>query len=207
MTRRPGTSCTWRIGRLLPSWAAISAALWWPSLAWAGDYDRNDLSARELAVMPFISPADIDPELAKPCTAGKATICQHVVQPIGLLLRGTARRHRRQFYGSGEVLIGATAPTDGFSAMPWIGGGAAIGMESATDGFRKLRWYGELGGDLAFTNTSLGDMLNFYLESGMRFQVQQFDRPHVYLHLGMRVTNNFRHFGYGLVGGVGWTFD
>ena len=157
--------------------------------------------------MPFVSAADIDPSIAKPCTPGKSLICQHVVQPIGLLLRGTARRHLRQFYASGEVLVGATSPTDGFSAGPWLGGGAAIGLESATDGYRRLRWYGELGADLAFTNTSLGDMLNFYLESGMRFQVQQFDRPHVYLHLGMRVSNNFRHFGYGLAAGVGWTFD
>lgn len=192
---------------LIRRWASVALALLIPSLAWAGDYDRNDLSARELAVMPFVSAADIDPGLPGPCTPGKTAVCQRVVQPVGLLLRGTARRHLRQFYGSGEILIGATAPTDGFSTGPWIGGGAAIGLESATDGFRKLRWYGELGADLSFTNTSLGDLLNFFLEGGMRFQVQQFDRPHVYLHLGMRVSNNFRHFGYGLAGGVGWTFD
>lgn len=192
---------------LLRGWAASTLTLLIPTVAWAGDYDRNDVSARELAIMPFVSAADIDPGLAGPCTPGKASICQHVVQPMGLLLRGTARRHLRQFYGSGEVLIGATAPTDGFSAGPWIGGGAAIGLESATDGFRKMRWYGELGADLAFTNTTLGDLLNFFLEGGMRFQVQQFDRPHVYLHLGMRISNNFRHFGYGLASGIGWTFD
>lgn len=207
MTCRFGTSRTapWR--RLLLIGASVVFASALPSLSWAGDYDRNDVRARELTIMPLISPADIDPELSKPCAPGKALICDHVVRPIGLLLRGTARRHLRRFYGSGEILIGATAPTDGFGGHPWIGGGAAIGIESASDGFRRLRWYGELGGDVVFTYTSLGDMLNFFLEGGMRFQVQQFDRPHVYLHLGMRVLNNFRHFGYGLAGGVGWTFD
>jgi hypothetical protein len=178
-----------------------------PRAAGAGDFDRNDLQARELAVLAVISPADIDPGQAAKCSPKSTLICSHVVQPPALVLRGTARRHMRQFYGAAELMVGATAPADGFSAGPWIGGGASIGLESATDGFRRLRWYGELGGNLLWNNTSVGDLMVFFLESGARIQVQQFERPHVYLHVGARVMNNFRHFGYGLAAGVGWTFD
>lgn len=187
--------------------ALLLAALAIPQAADAGDFDRNDLQARELALMPVISPADIDPALSGKCSPKSALVCAHVVQPPGLTLRGTARRHLRQFYGAAEVTIGATAPADGFSAGPWIGGGAAIGIESATDGYKRLRWYGELGANLLWNNTTLGDVMVFFVESGARMQVQQFERPHVYLHLGARVMNNFRHFGYGLAAGIGWTFD
>ena len=173
----------------------------------AGDFDRNDLQARELSLLTVISPADIDPGLAAKCSPKDTLICSHVVQPPGLVLRGTARRHIRQFYGAAELMVGATAPADGFSAGPWVGGGASVGLESATDGFKRLRWYGELGGNLLWNNTSVGDLMVFFLESGARIQVQQFERPHVYLHVGARVMNNFRHFGYGLAAGVGWTFD
>lgn len=185
----------------------LIALLSLPTDASAGDFDRNDLQARELALLAVISPADIDPGSAAKCSPKGTLICSHVVQPPGLVLRGTARRHMRQFYGAAELMLGATAPADGFSAGPWIGGGASIGMESATDGFKRLRWYGELGGNLLWNNTTVGDLMVFFLESGARIQVQQFERPHVYLHVGARVMNNFRHFGYGLAAGVGWTFD
>lgn len=193
--------------RALLAATALIPMLSLPCAAQAGDFDRNDLQARELSLLAVISPADIDPGLAAKCSPKSTLICSHVVQPPGLVLRGTARRHMRQFYGAAELMVGATAPADGYGAGPWIGGGASIGLESATDGFKRLRWYGELGGNLLWNNTSVGDLMVFFLESGARMQVQQFERPHVYLHVGARVMNNFRHFGYGLAAGVGWTFD
>lgn len=195
------------LARLAQGALAAAAALSIARPVQAGDFDRNDVQARELAVMPVISPADIDPGRSAKCSATSAAICAHVVQPPGLVLRGTARRHLRHFYGAGELMVGATAPADGFGAGPWIGAGGAIGLESASDGFKRLRWYGEIGGNLVWNNTSVGDLMVFFAESGARMQVQQFERPHVYLHLGARVMNNFRHFGYGLAAGIGWTFD
>lgn len=180
------------------------------------DYDRNDVLSREVALGFGLSPADVDPvdptclgnEANTPRAACPAGLwAEHEVLPIVLFVRGTARRQTRFFYVAGEAQVGVTFPSGGFSARPWLALGGAVGAETADDAWEKVRGYGELGTSLVYAHTRLADVLNFFVEGGLRYQVRSFERPHTLLHIGMRVLSNFSHVGYALQAGVGWTFD
>lgn len=184
--------------------------------AYALDYDRNDVLGREVAVGFGLSPADINPA-ASMCLDGKtntprdkcpeASWRENEVLPIVLFVRGTARRQTRFFYVAGETQVGLTFPSAGFNAGPWLALGGAVGVETVDDAWQRLRGYGEFGTQLTYTNTRLADMLSFSVEGGMRYQLQSFERPHTLVHIGLRVLSNFRHIGYALQAGIGWTFD
>ena len=175
--------------------------------AFGGDYDRNEVSARELAVAVAILPDDLDRRPAGPCTGVPTKNCSNFIQAFGAVVRGTARRHRGNLYVGTEAWLGLHVPQQQFSGGPVIGVGGSVGWESAADGFRRLRGYVEGGVGLMWSGTAPSDLLKFHGEFGMRYQVQQFDRPHTYLHIGARAMTNFNNFGGTMVTGVGWSFD
>lgn len=193
--------------RALQVLAAVALLLTAPTTASALDYEVNDIRSRELAIGGVLSPSDIDPRAPGPCSPTSKAQCTNLKLPVGTVLRGSARRHRGHVYTGVEALAGLTWPTDLLPAHPWLGGGAMIGLETAADGFRRVRGYGEIGLDAIWANTSVFDVLTAYSEAGIRIQVQQFERPHVLLLIGVRAMTNFRHLGYAMAVGVGWTFD
>ncbi|MBP46740.1 MAG: hypothetical protein CMH53_02265 [Myxococcales bacterium] len=152
------------------------------SSVWAGDYERNDVSARELGLV------------SGRFSAGDA--------PFGFTLRGAARRHTRFFYLAVELEAGATLRPGGYVAL-----GGAVGLETAADAFTRLRGYAQLGVAGQWSHSSLHEVLLFHLEVGARIQLQSNVRPHSYLFVSSRASTNFNDYGAALALGVGWTFD
>jgi hypothetical protein len=162
----------------LAAGAAIGASQ--PALAL--DYDRNDVRGRELGIVTLIAPvAD---------------------NPVGVALRGTARRHMRRLYVGLEAQLGAT-----LLPGPWLLLAGAVGAETADDAWQPLRGYAEAGVGALYAHTQVFDVLVFHGEAGVRYQLQSFERPHVLVHLGLRGMYNFTTIGAQVVTGIGWTFD
>lgn len=191
--------------RLAATIAVAAAGLTRP--AWAGDYDRNDLSARELAGTAMVMPDDLDERAPGPCVGNTKLTCPNQSLALGMAVRGSARRHRGNFYVGTEAWLGMHFPQAQFSAGPVIGVGGLAGAETAADGYRRLRGYGEVGIDVLYAGTRVSDVFKVFTEFGLRYQTQTFDRPHSYLHIGSRISTNFNHFGIGMAVGMGWTFD
>lgn len=193
---------------LIRNFSLIGLLLILPTSAFALDYDRNEVVSRELAFGGMMAPFDVDPRPPVRCTYDKRLICEsYDSKPVGFFIRGTARRHRRNFYVGAEMQLGLTLPLDSFGPHPWIGGGGAIGVETADNGWARVRGYSELGVGIYFSNSSITDMLNFFAEVGARYQLRVFDRPHFLLHLGIRGMTSFSEIGLQIAAGVGWTFD
>jgi hypothetical protein len=146
------------------------------------DYDRNDVRGREVSIGAMASPIE-----------GEAT---------AFFVRGTARRHTRSLYFGLEALAGVHV--DG---RPLLETAGAVGLESAADGWTPVRAYGEAGVGLLYAHTNLADALNFHVEGGLRYQVAAHERPHVLLHIGLRLQTSFSHLGGAVISGVAWTFD
>jgi len=200
-------SCRCWTRPLLAGLALAAATVAGAAPAHAGDYDRNDVSGRELAAWFAVLPTDRDPRKPGPCITAKTQTCQFVTLPLAFGVRGSARRHARQTYLGVEALIGVSAPPSPYDASIAIGVGATLGVETADDAYRRLRGYGELGIDVLYAGTRVNDWVTVFAEAGMRYQAIAYERPHTYLHIGARITNNFVHFGGHLSAGVGWTFD
>ena len=176
--------------------------------AFALDYDRNTVSEREISLAFGLAPVDVDTRAPSPCLADPAKTCEeNVALPPVMLVRGTARRHTRNFYLGAEVELGATLPVATFGAHPWIAAGGAIGFETSDNGWDRLRGYGEIGILGVWANTRLAETLTFFSEIGFRYQASAAKRPHLLLHGGLRGMTNFSHFGVLGIIGVGWTFD
>ena len=179
-----------------------------PYSAFALDYDRNEVVSRELALGGMMAPFDIDPRPPVACPYDKRLVCEsYNSKPVGFFIRGSARRHRRNFYVGAEAQLGLTLPLDSFGPHPWVGVGGAVGVETADNGWARVRGYSELGVGIYFANSSITDMLNFFFEVGGRYQLRVFDRPHFLLHLGIRGMTSFSELGLQVAAGVGWTFD
>jgi len=168
--------------RLVACVIVVAAGLASPRAADALDYDRNDVRARELGLNMVVAPI-----------AGN---------PLGILLHGKARRHRRQLYIGSELQVGAL-----LDGHPWLGVGCMVGGETAADAWARERGYAELGTTLSYMNTKLGDALGFFAEVGVRYQVRAFDRPHLLITVGARGMTNFLHAGVAAQMGLAWTFD
>lgn len=175
------------------------------------DYDRNDVIGRELSLGFLLSPTDLrecpDGTRRFETKACKAAVPPTPVQPAGLVLRGTARRHQRWFYVATELQAGLLFPVADHGARPWLEVAGAAGAETAHDGYEKLRGYGELGVALLYAHTRLSDTLAFFAEGGMRYQVRTYERPHWLLHIGVRAMHNFSQLGLLVHAGLGFTFD
>ncbi len=191
----------------LPRLVVPALALCVAQSALAGDYDRNDVQAREVGLFVGILPADQDLRPQGPCISDKAQTCKFVTLPLAATVRGTARRHVRNLYFGTEVIVGITAPAAPYNTGLVLGAGAKVGLETAEDGFKRLRGYGEFGVDILYAGTKVVDWLNFFVEGGMRYQVLTYERPHTHLYLAARGMSNFSHLGIGLTAGLGWTFD
>ncbi len=150
--------------------------------AMAKDYERNDVSSRELGVL-----------LARTSFASA---------PFATLVRGVARRHTRFFYVATEVMLGTTFKPAFYGSL-----GGAMGIESAEDAYQPVRGYLEVGVTGQWSQSSIFELLNIHLESGVRLQLKTTVRPHMYAHAGARLMTSFKTYGLGLTFGVGWTFD
>ena len=187
--------------------ACLIVALFAATPCHAGDYERNDVAGRELGAFVGILPADLDPRPQGPCPKNNTQTCRFVTLPLAMAVRGAARRHVRGFYLGTEIVLGASLPAAPYGSSLVVGGGGMIGVESADDSFKRFRAYAEMGIELMSAGTKVGDWLHIFLEGGMRYQTQTFQRPHSYLFTAVRALNNFNHFGLGLTAGMGWTFD
>ncbi len=158
------------------------ATVLWATPASARDYDRNDVSGREIGLM-----------IARTSLQGG---------PFAMLVRGVARRHTRFFYVAGEVMLGTTLEPTFYGS-----GGVAVGIETAEDAYKVKRGYAEVGVTGQWSRSSVFELLNLHVEVGLRLQLQTTDRPHLYAYVGTRVMTSFSTYGVGLASGVGWTFD
>ncbi|MCO4760233.1 MAG: hypothetical protein KC502_01935 [Myxococcales bacterium] len=169
------------VKRLAPLLIALVCMLA-PQTGTAKDYDRNDVSAREIGLM-----------IARTSLQGG---------PFATLVRGAARRHTRFFYVGTEVMVGTT-----FEPTIYGSFGVLAGVETAQDSYKKVRGYAEVGASAQWSRSTVFEVLNLHLETGVRLQLHTVSRPHMYTHVGLRVMSSFRTYGVGLVGGMGWTFD
>ncbi len=160
----------------------LAALVGLPSLAWAGDYDRNLVAGRELGLY-----------VQRTAVSGG---------PVSFLLRGTARRHVRYFYLGTELQLGATSRPG-----LYFSGGLAAGLETADTAYRPVRGYVEMGVSGQWTHSTLFEAFVFHTETGVRVLLQSNVRPHMYFHIGLRASTNFSTYGVGVATGVGWTFD
>ncbi len=172
---------TRRLRALLVAIAAV-AAVAQARPASALDFDRNDVMARDLAVLGVVG-----------------AFANH---PVGLVVRGSARRHNDWFYRGLSLEVGFLS-----DVRPWLMLAGAIGAETATDSWAAFRAYAEGGVGLMYASTGLGQMLAFHVESGIRYQIRSYERPHVLVHVGARVLHNFNNYGLAVISGVAWTFD
>lgn len=146
------------------------------------DYDRNDVRARELGIITMIAPiAD---------------------QPFGMAVYGSARRHRRFLYMGTELQLGALV-----NGHPWVSAGGIVGVETADDAWARVRGYAEAGTALIFAYTKITDVLGFFGEVGVRYQLRALERPHLQITGGLRGLTNFSHGGVAAQIGLAWTFD
>ena len=150
--------------------------------ATALDYDRNDVLGREISLLGVVGPVD-----------------NH---PVGLAVRGTARRHVDWFYRSLAFEVGGLS-----DVRPWLMISGAVGGESATDSWTAFRGYVEGGVAMLYAATELTQTLAFFTEAGVRYQVRYFERPHLQVHIGTRFMHNFSNYGLSVLTGVAWTFD
>ncbi len=178
-----------------------------PTIAMAGDFDRNELSGRELSAGFAAWPDDMDLRPSAPCSSTSKVQCVNQSLGVGPIVRGAARRHRGNLYVASEAVVGVRLPDGQFSAFPVLGVGAGVGWETAADSYKRLRGYGEFGLGLVYGGTRVSDLLKVHLEAGLRYRVQTYERPHTYLHIGVRAMTNFAHVGAALAAGVGWAFD
>ncbi len=178
-----------------------------PVAATAGDYERNEVNGRELAVGFATWPDDLDERPAAKCPSKPTAVCSNEAFGIGPILRGAARRHRGNLYVATEAILGLRLPAGGYSAFPTLGVGGAIGWETAADSYKRLRGYFEIGAGMIYTGTAMTDLFKLHVESGLRYRVQTYERPHAYLHIAARAMSNFAHGGSALTAGVGWAFD
>lgn len=146
------------------------------------DYDRNDVLVRELSAVVMAVPSD--------------------TAPIGVMVRGVARRQTRNLGLGVEVLAGVS--TD---PRPLVGVGGIVGFESSSNAWDMLRVYGETGVGMMVVSSDPMDWLQFHVEGGARILLSALDRPHLSLTSGLRIVSSFRHFGWGLQVGLSWTFD
>ena len=176
-TRRPRSRLSWLVNVLIAlmilGFAANASAL---------DYDRNDVLVREVSALVLAVPSDTG--------------------PIGVTVRGVARRQTRNFGLGLEVIAGMT--TD---PRPYLGVGAIIGVESSSNGWDRIRVYGEGGVGVAWYSNNPMDLLNFHIEGGTRILMSSLDRPHLALTTGLRIVTSLRHVGWGLQIGMSWSFD
>jgi hypothetical protein len=187
---------------------AIAALCLLASPAYARDYDRNLVAEREVSVGFGLSPMDLDTRVPQACAGSKTTTCaENIARANVITVRGSARRHQRNFYLGGELELGAVLPASGFGTHPWIGLGGTIGLETSNNAWDRLRGYGELGVLGAWADTRIAEILCFTSEVGVRYQVDTSARPHVLLHLGVRGLYNFSHVGVMSFAGMSWTFD
>jgi hypothetical protein len=197
--------------RIQASFSALLVCLLWgvagPRPVFALDYETNDVSTRELALGGMVASADTDPAFRAKCGPTTKQICDNVVQPFGVFVRGTARRHRRYFYLGSELQVGILLPQSGQTARPWLMWAGVVGGETTPSGYTRLRGYGEAGMGMAFANTKLGDSLQVFAEGGMRYRMQTHTRPHLIAHAGLRVTTNLGLTGMQAQVGLGWAFD
>lgn len=171
------------IAALLVATAAVLSVLC-PSAATATDYERNDVNGRELGVVVMRTPV-----------AG---------QPLSMLVSGTARRHTRFFYVGGNLSLGVS-----LQGQPVTMLSGAVGLETADDGFVRVRGYGELGAGAFWANSDqpVLDLLMFHVETGVRWQMRSWARPHWQLVAGVRLFSNFRYLGFAVLTGMNFTFD
>lgn len=187
---------------------AIVIVLFVASPAQARDYDRNDLAERELSVGFGLSPMDVDTRSPVVCANDPSRNClENVARAEIIVIRGTARRHIRDFYMAAEAELGASLPVAEFPVHPWLAVGGAVGFETADNGWDRLRGYAEIGALGIWANTRLAEQLAFTAEGGVRYVLSSTERPHVLLHLGLRGLYNFSYFGVMSFAGVSWTFD
>ena len=162
--------------------AVLCALALWSVDAHAGDYERNDVSGREVALVGGRVPANDG--------------------PFGVTFRGVARRHTRFFYLAAELETGVT-----FRPGAYVAFGGAVGVETADNAYTRIRGYGQVGVAGQWSHTSPYEALVFHVELGARVQLQTNVRPHSYAFVGTRVNSNFKQYGVSLAAGVGWTFD
>ncbi len=168
--------------RLAVALVTMAGALLLAPAAQGLDYDRNDVLGRELGFFAGSLPID--------------------GRPLGLAVRGVARRHTRFLTLGTEVLIGATS-----APRPLIGVMALLGAETSDNAWDRLRGYGEFGFGLMWANNELFDLLSFHVEGGTRILIQDAARPHLSLTLGMRLSTDFSGVGFAFLTGMSWAFD
>lgn len=155
-----------------------------PATASALNYERNDTKAREVGLSLMRTPVE--------------------GLPITLAIRGSARRHIRHLYYGTSLWLGYA-----FDNRPMGMFSGSIGLESADTAFEGLRTYGELGIGLfwAASENPLQDVMAFHAEGGMRWNLRDWDRPHVQLAIGVRAFANFGSFGLAAMTGLNFVFD
>ncbi len=168
--------------RFMVGLCALAFALCLSPRAEGLDYDRNDVLGRELGLFAGSLPID--------------------GRPLGLGVRGVARRHTRFLTLGTEVILGATS-----APRPLIGVTALLGAETSDNAWDRLRGYGEFGFGMMWANNELFDLLSFHLEGGMRILIQDASRPHLSLTLGVRLSTDFSGVGLAFLTGMAWAFD
>lgn len=156
--------------------------LLWAAPASARDYERNEVAGRAVGLLIGALPIQN--------------------APLGVLAQVGARKQSRWLTLGTQLAVGGH--TDGNIALM---AGGIVGVESTSTDFAPLRGYGELGINLFYAGTKLGDTLTFHAEGGIRWLLAAHSRPHFGLHLGLRVMTNFNHLGWAVPIGVHWTFD
>ncbi|MCB9738119.1 MAG: hypothetical protein H6747_02550 [Deltaproteobacteria bacterium] len=160
----------------------FALAVLWAAPASARDYERNEVAGRAVGLLIGALPMEN--------------------APLGVMAQVGARKQSRWLTLGTQLAIGGH--TGGNIAL--MAGGFA-GLESTATDFAFLRGYCEAGVNLFYAGTRLSDTLTFHVEGGIRWLLIAHSRPHLGLHLGLRVMTNFNHLGWAVPVGLHWTFD
>ncbi|MEY3014171.1 MAG: hypothetical protein RIT45_2906 [Pseudomonadota bacterium] len=152
------------------------------STAYAGDYDRNEVAGRSIGLLVGSAPIDN--------------------RPLTIMVQGAARKQNRWLTLGTQIALGAH-----FDGHVVVMAGGVAGIESTSSDWTLLRGYLELGANIFYAGSRLGDTLVFHVEGGLRLKLRAFARPHLSLQLGLRGMSNFNRFGWLVPIGLHWTFD